>query len=454
MELGFETIGNATVVCYDRVPVLVTDPWLSMNAYFGSWTMSHEIPEEQLQAIRQCKYTWISHGHPDHLCVESLKQIGAECFLLPDHRGERIRRDLESLGFKVRVLESRVWYQMSDRIRIVSIADYNQDAVLLIDVGGRLILNFNDAGDRGWGAFVKRISRDYSVKFLLKLGGFGDADMINFFDENGARIIPRSKERDRLGEAMAVQASMWGANFVVPFSSMHKYQRADSVWANPYTADAKDYRTGFESKTSKLLPAFVRYDCLKDSVSAINPSERIIRVRRPEEFGDDWRTPLEVEDVKMLKQYFGSIAHLRECFDFLNFRVGGEDRVIELAARKFNRGITFEAPRQSLMTAVQYEIFDDMLIGNFMKTTLHGRFGEEKLYPDFSPYVAKYSDNGRARTREELEDYFKAYRRRAPLDYFRHLIESGSRYAVMTILPSQSLPYRALAKAYHFVKSL
>jgi len=106
------------------------------------------------------------------------------------------------------------------------------------------------------------------------------------------------------------------------------------------------------------------------------------------------------------------------------------------------------------MTAVQYEIFDDMLIANFMKTTLHGHFGEEKLYPDFSPYVAKYSDNGRARTREELEDYFKAYRRRAPLDYFRHLLESGSRYALMTILPSQSLPYRALAKAYHFVKSL
>jgi hypothetical protein len=30
----------------------------------------------------------------------------------------------------------------------------------------------------------------------------------------------------------------------------------------------------------------------------------------------------------------------------------------------------FEVPRKSLMDAVQWRIFDDLLIGNFMKTTL------------------------------------------------------------------------------------
>ena len=31
MELGFETIGNATLICYDRTPVLVTDPWIVVS---------------------------------------------------------------------------------------------------------------------------------------------------------------------------------------------------------------------------------------------------------------------------------------------------------------------------------------------------------------------------------------------------------------------------------------
>ena len=35
--IGFETIGNATIICHDGGPVLATDPWLIGSAYFGSW---------------------------------------------------------------------------------------------------------------------------------------------------------------------------------------------------------------------------------------------------------------------------------------------------------------------------------------------------------------------------------------------------------------------------------
>ena len=69
MELGFETIGNATLICHDNGPVLVTDPWTDGDAYFGSWTLSHEIPDEQRQSILDCPYVWLSHGHPDHLSM-------------------------------------------------------------------------------------------------------------------------------------------------------------------------------------------------------------------------------------------------------------------------------------------------------------------------------------------------------------------------------------------------
>ena len=53
MDLGFETIGNATLVVHDREPVLVTDPWVEGSAYFGSWGLSHTVPPEQLAAIDQ-----------------------------------------------------------------------------------------------------------------------------------------------------------------------------------------------------------------------------------------------------------------------------------------------------------------------------------------------------------------------------------------------------------------
>lgn len=90
MDLGFDTIGNATLICYDKKPVLVNDPWINGSAYFGSWGYSHEIPTEQLEAIEKCPYVWFSHGHPDHMNPESLERFRNQEILLPDHFGNRI----------------------------------------------------------------------------------------------------------------------------------------------------------------------------------------------------------------------------------------------------------------------------------------------------------------------------------------------------------------------------
>ena len=51
--IGAQTIGNATVIAYDKVPILSTDPWLGSDhyAYFGSWYLPYEIPEKINQDI-------------------------------------------------------------------------------------------------------------------------------------------------------------------------------------------------------------------------------------------------------------------------------------------------------------------------------------------------------------------------------------------------------------------
>src|SRR6266576_1585548 len=161
MDIGFETIGNATLICYDGRPVLVTDPWLGDSAYFGSWTFSHEIPGPQMRAIRNCEYAWVSHGHPDHLSVQALSGLGARKILIPDHVGSRIANELKELGFSVQVLKDKTWYQLSPHIRLLCIADCNQDGILLVDVNGRLIVDLNDSSDRGWGGFVNSVIRQY-----------------------------------------------------------------------------------------------------------------------------------------------------------------------------------------------------------------------------------------------------------------------------------------------------
>lgn len=453
MDLGFDTIGNATLIAYDRGPVLVTDPWVEGDAYFGSWTLSHEIPEEQLAAIKRARFVWFSHGHPDHLNAGSLPHFRGKQILLPDHHGGRIRGDLEREGYRVRVLEDRVWTRLSDRVRVLCIPDYNQDAILLINVGGTLVVNLNDASDRGWGTFVRRTVKQFEKSYLLSLCNYGDADMMNFHDEAGGFIEPAAAHKWPIGALINEKLRTYGTKGFIPFSSLHRYQRTDSVWANRYCAEREDYAKGFDPSGGALLPAFIRFDVTKGEYEEIDPPERPLVLREAKEFGDDWDEPLERDEVKLAAAYFRSVEHLGTFLDFVNVRVGNKDHVIELTARNFDRGVTFEAPRNSLVQALRYEVFDDLLIGNFMRTTLHGRWPKVSLYPDFTPYVAKYADNGRAKTREQLDAYFKAYRRRAPLDYVRHHFEERSKNALRGALRDDSRLYRAAKRVYWSLKT-
>jgi hypothetical protein len=364
MELGFETIGNATLICHDRRPVLVTDPWIKGDAYFGSWALSHQIPAEQMRSIEWCEFVWISHGHPDHLSAESLQVLKNKKILVPDHVGGLIFRYLKEGGYDAYIIKDKVWTQLSDQIKVLCLCDYNQDATLLVDMNGRLIVNMNDGSALGWRSFVRKTVKSYPISFYLHLEGIGDAQMLNFFDEQGNRIL-----RDPailaapLGPWIAQETEHMGAKFFIPFSSMHRYQRQDSIWIQPYATSLSDYARGFDSKVCEILPAFIHYDCMNDRWRKIDPPETPSIIRDPREFGDDWEEPLEKADVTKATQYYQSIFHLTRNLDFINLRVGGKDNVIELSKKKFNRGITFEAPRHSLMLAISYEIFDDMLIG-------------------------------------------------------------------------------------------
>lgn len=417
MNIGFETIASATVICYDRGPILVTDPWIKGSAFFGSWALTHDVPEEQFQAVLNSEFIWFSHGHPDHLNADSLPLFRNKKILLPDHVGKRINSELLEQGYDVRILKNRVWYPLSENIKVLCIADYNQDAVLLIDINGRLLVNVNDASDHGWGRFVKRIIRNYPISFLLALECYEDIDMFNLYDEFGNAIRPPDTRKNPLGRRAELRREAFGTKYFVPFSSMHCYQREDSVWANRYGAPLSDYRVGPPKIEDTVLPAFLKYDCVTDKYTEIGPEERNLPVLPASEFGDDWNESLSRTEMAEVENYFREIEHLSTFLDFVNIRVGGKDHFIELARRKFDRGLTFEVPRNSLMIAVRYRVFDDLLIGNFMKTTFHGNWAKPCLYPDFSPYVAKYADNGGARTKAELDDYFAEYRSRAAIEH-------------------------------------
>lgn len=443
------TIGNATIIAYDDGPVLVTDPWIGDEdpAYFGSWILSHEIPEELKRDIQKTKFIWFSHGHPDHLNPTSLERFKGNKILLPDHVGSRIFNDISALGFDVSILPDRKWVTLTENIRIQCITTYIQDAILLIDICGKIFLNLNDAGLRNCSKYIREIVSNYEHSYLLTLAGYGDADMIHFYKEDGTFVLPLASNKPSVGRQFSNYCKITGAKTVIPFSTFHQYQRADSIWAQQFTTPMDAYQEGLEDRYG-YIPPFSTIDCNDLSVTTWDPKEVALQVKQPEIYGDSWTEELSNQDRIEIQKYFDKRERIAKYFGFLNFRVGGRDNIIQLKGKK-NRGITFEVPRGSLMTSIQYQIFDDLLIGNFMKTTLHNCASLYEGSGNFTFNAAKYGDNGLAYSEEEILRYLSEYKMRAGIEYLIDQFTDKSKDFLIRFVSKDTKLFSAVRDAYY-----
>ena len=434
MKTGLKTIGNATIIAYDHnKPILVTDPWLNNHsAYFGSWTLPYKIPEDILKDILFAEFIWFSHGHPDHLNPDSILEFKGKTILLADHVGSRIKDNLTELGFNVKILDDRKWINLSSRIKIFSIADFAQNSILLIDINGHLFVNLNDSPERWWGRTIKSIIKRYDNSYVLKLMGAFDADMINFYDENGDPMPKLPKTKALNGQKLYKLAKYWGTTAVIPFSNFHKYQRSDTNWINEHIMEIEDYKVGFPDKGDvKYIEPFAIIDCINGEISNVSPTKNDNKIYSPENFGDNWSDALTKEDFSKILNYFQNKEKIKSFLGFINFKVGGIENIVMLND-SLKTGITFEVPRTSLLIAIENEIFDDLLIGNFTKTTLHNI---DSLYnPNFNLFLTKIADNGRAQSFEEIENYFKVYKSRNYIDYYMEYLQSESLKYVRKII--------------------
>jgi hypothetical protein len=81
-----------------------------------------------------------------------------------------------------------------------------------------------------------------------------------------------------------------------------------------------------------------------------------------------------------------------------------------------------------------------------MRTTL---YNVESLYPRFTPYVAKYGDNGGAKTTRELTRYFGHYYLRDPVAHTLKHFTNTSEMVLRKTLPEGSAMFRAVKSIYY-----
>lgn len=432
MGYQLETLGNAMLqVRRGTAPVLVTDPWLVGRAYFGSWAHDKPLSEEQVAAAAASPFVWISHGHPDHLHHESLELIpkGAR-FMLPDHYSPEIADGLRADGREVEVLRYKQWVELEPGLRVQCLQNANQDAMLLIEADGVLVINKNDAPTSGLAGYLRRLARDYRRVYLASLCAI-DADMLNIVDASGERVVgpPDERKPGAIWDVADLCARI-GADVYLSSSSQHMYVRADSAWANPYRITFEDVRRHWNTDAVLPVEPYVSVDLESGAITRNHPSgETDWSQLESGTAEDDWDAPLSEEEWASLEAFFGKFELLAESMDFVRFTVGGETREFTLrdsaGTPEHERvGVRFHVPRNSLLEAVKWGYFDDLLIGNFMRTELFNM----ELYPNFTPIVAKLGGNAKVFDRAALERFEEHHRRLDPAAWRAERLEQGWRY--------------------------
>jgi len=416
MDQKFETLGNATLQIFeDGQPVLATDPWLIGKCYFDSWALDHPLSPIQIRNVLSSQHIWISHGHQDHLHQQSLAMFPKRSkFLIPDHYDRTIYQFLKGQEFDVQIMQYRKWVELSPNVRCLCIDNENQDAILVIEVGDSLIVNLNDSPLCGEGPFLKRIIRQYKRNrtYLLALCAV-DADMINIVDGSGRRIAdpPDQRKPGAVWATARLAHRLEVGNFCC-FSSQHIYARSDSGWASEYRITWEDMRRHWSRPNVRLIEPFVTVNLSDGSYKCNHPSQMSDASQITSGTGDDdWAARLTEEEWFRVRSFVQKFETLQRHIDFLEFTVGGERRRVFVSrspVRKHDaalRGFHFRVPRQSLMETIKWGYFDDLLIGNFMRTELINT----KLYPHFTPTIAKLGGSARVFTTSEMGRFHWRY---------------------------------------------
>jgi hypothetical protein len=423
MQLTLETLGNATLVfCEDERPILATDPWLVGTCYYGSWALDRPLTPCETETVLAAEYIWISHGHPDHFHPPSLRLLPrSQKILIPDHYSRSILEYLLTEGFHVQVMPYRRWHRLSPSLRCLCLDNENQDAILIVELGDSLIVNANDSPLCGEAPFIRRLVKAHERRrtYMAALCS-NDADMFNIVDAHDRRIIdPPERRKPGMVWNRARLAARLGVGNYICSASQHIYVRSDSVWANPYRVGWQDVVRHWTRPDIRIIEPFVTVDLASGQYARKHPAQTSDTSQITNHTnGDDWTERLDESEWAQVTAFFQGIEILGRYLDYVEFTVGGERRRIALNARG-RRGIAFRVPRRSLMKSVGSGYFDDLLIGNFMRTELRSA----RLYPHVSPVVAKLRGSAGVRTAGEWRRFKFRYFKRNPLAYIRWRIE-------------------------------
>jgi len=145
--MQIKLISHASVLIESGGQRLLTDPWTVGKVFNESWALlSPPAPVD----YGQVDYIWISHEHPDHFNIPTLRSIPETDrkrirVLYQKHASPRLLVAVGKLGFSSVVeLPQYRWLELKDGLKVFCGSVASKDSFLAVSDGTHCVLNMND----------------------------------------------------------------------------------------------------------------------------------------------------------------------------------------------------------------------------------------------------------------------------------------------------------------------
>jgi hypothetical protein len=231
-----EYLNHAAVIIKSGDVSLLCDPWFSGTAFAGGWGLQYDNPDA-LEKASRCTHLWISHFHPDHLHMPTLKQLAALSpditALASDSANFRVSDALQSAGFRNIVpLYERRRLPLMPEITVTRYPTAGIDNMLFIETPKGRILNYNDC----------HLPID-ALKLLMSKIGEVDVLLNNFNHAIKFMDNPRRSDDDIQDELKTNYKKVVDAinpTWAIPFASAHYYRTRHTLWQNSSLLHSED----------------------------------------------------------------------------------------------------------------------------------------------------------------------------------------------------------------------
>ena len=216
---------------------ILTDPWLTEGAYFGTWFHTHVLEDlgvsPESVARRKPDYLFLSHEHHDHVAAESLAAFPRDIpILICKFPSARFRRHLEGMGFtNLRELESGRPLDLGESltVTIFGSAEYTNDSAILVEGEGGVVFNETDC-KLGFADLERVAAKGVDIGFYMFSGANWYPMMYDYAPDEMAERVRR--RRAKLLSGFVNRVRLTRPRVAVPSAGPCSTLDPDMLWLN------------------------------------------------------------------------------------------------------------------------------------------------------------------------------------------------------------------------------